>query len=203
MPLEHPAKCDRVLAKALPDAPRWDEAWKGLKLEAFSNLSLSHYLKLFTPALTNYLDILVFIWSIFHAPSEFLFGMMVILVGRGSAHSVVVLMSPDDSGARGRVQIGGKGQRTPLRGEGSRWGEKVVGEGRVGADDCGRARAGRSYQRASVSCWALETILPVHQPRSMAMSGALCLRCLSTFLARNHWARCKIAIERENDMKHY
>ena len=50
---------------------------------------------------------------------------MVILVGRGSAHSVVVLMSPDDSGARGRVQIGGKGQRTPLRGEESRWGEKV------------------------------------------------------------------------------
>ena len=125
MSLEHLAKCDRVLAKALPDALRWDEAWKGLKLEAFSNLSLSHYLKLFTPALTNYLDILVFIWSIFHAPSEFLFEMMVILVGRGSAHSVVVLMLPDDSGTRGRVQIGGKGQRTPLRGEESRWGEKV------------------------------------------------------------------------------
>ena len=84
-------------------------------------------------------------------------------------------MLPDDSGTRGRVQIGGKEQRTPLRGE------QVGGEGRVGADDCGRARAGRSYQRASVSCWALETILPVHQPRSMAMSGALCLRCLSTF----------------------
>ena len=89
-------------------------------------------------------------------------------------------MLPDDSGTRGRVQIGGKEQRTPLRGE------QVGGEGRVGADDCGGARAGRSYQRASVSCWALETILPVHQPRSMAMSGALCLRCLSTFLARNH-----------------
>ena len=194
MSLEHLAKCDRVLAKALPDALRWDEAWKGLKLEAFSNLSLSHYLKLFTPALTNYLDILVFIWSIFHAPSEFLFGMMVILVGGGSAHSGVNVTRWLRNQRKGSDR--GKGQRTPLRGE-------LRGAGGVGADDCGRARAGRSYQRASVSCWALETILPVHQPRSMAMSGALCLRCLSTFLARNHWARCKIAIERDHDMKHY
>ena len=29
--------------------------------------------------------------------------MMVILVGRGSAHSVVVLMLPDDSGTRGEL----------------------------------------------------------------------------------------------------
>ena len=134
MSLEHLAKCDRVLAKALPDALRWDEAWKGLKLEAFSNLSLSHYLKLFTPALTNYLDILVFIWSIFHAPSEFLFGMMAILVGRGSAHSGVTRWlrnqrngsdrgkrAEDSSERRGeqvgwvQMTVGGQGLADPIR----------------------------------------------------------------------------------------